>query len=166
MTLIALRTTGVSANRRRFTGVGLGSRRPGNWTGVRIAGSASVFLAASASAAPAINSAFRPFPACPPWRVVCRHISRNCSPTLTSTFLPFPAQNKRHSPGKGYASEYSSQLSVVSYVLTASKIHLSLNKFDPIAKTVNYLQNIRKYFDRKSSYYKSESNSRKLTRDL
>jgi hypothetical protein len=81
ITLIARRTTGVSANRRRFMGVGFGSRRPGNWTGLNTAGSASVLRSASASAAPAARSAFRPLP------VACRQISRNCSPTFTRTFL-------------------------------------------------------------------------------
>ncbi len=56
ITLIARRTTGVSANRRRFAGVGLGSSCPGNCTGLRIAGSASVLRSASASAAPAASS--------------------------------------------------------------------------------------------------------------
>ena len=50
ITLIARRTNGVSANRRRFIGVGLGRCLPGNCAGLRIAGSAKVFRAASASA--------------------------------------------------------------------------------------------------------------------
>ena len=91
MTLIARRTTGVSANRRRFTGVGLGRCRPGNCTGLKIAGSAKVLRSAAAAAA---NSALAisapwaspPRPSCPTPRA-CRHISRNCSPTFTRTFL-------------------------------------------------------------------------------
>ena len=51
ITLIALRTTGVSAKRRRFTGVGLGSNFPGKCTGLIIAGIARVFRSASASTA-------------------------------------------------------------------------------------------------------------------
>jgi hypothetical protein len=115
ITLIALRTTGVSANRRRFIGVGLGNSCPGNWTGLNIAGNARVFRSASASAAAAAISAFRPL------LVACRHISRNCSPTFTRTFLFSAApKTKRHGPGKGHASftpVVSEQLSVVSYPL-------------------------------------------------
>ena len=86
MTLIARRTTGVSANRRRFTGVGLGRCRPGNCIGLRIAGSASVLRSASAAAANSAAPDFTPRPSRSTPRA-CRHISRNCSPTFTCTFL-------------------------------------------------------------------------------
>ena len=117
ITLIARRTTGVSANRRRFAGVGLGKCRPGNWTGVRIDGSANVFRSASASAAPDIMSALR--------LVACLQISRNCSPTLTCTF-PFPLPKiKRHSPGKGHA--------LISPIFERSviRVYLPTDNFQP-----------------------------------
>jgi len=79
ITLMARRTTGVSAKRRRLAGVGLGSSFPENWTGLRIAGSANVLRSASASFAPADTSP--PLPC-----VACRQISRNCSRTFTRTF--------------------------------------------------------------------------------
>ncbi len=65
--------------------------RPGNCTGLRIEGSASVLRSASAS------TPRRQRPLSWPLPVACRHISRNCSATLTRTFL-LPAKNKRHSP--------------------------------------------------------------------
>jgi hypothetical protein len=93
ITLIARRTTGVSANQRRLAGVGLGKCRPGNWIGLRIEGSASVLRSASASAALAAPFAIEPPP------IACRQISRNCSPTFTCTFLFL--QNKKAQPPKG-----------------------------------------------------------------
>ena len=99
ITLIARRTTGVSANLRRFMGVGLGRSRPGNCTGLRIEGSASVLRCASASAPLADTSPLAP--ACPACRVACRHISRNCSAIFTRTFLfRLFTKAKRHSPHK------------------------------------------------------------------
>ena len=57
MTLIARRTSGVSAKRRKLTGVGLGSRFAGAWYGPRIEGSAIVFLGTIAPAAGTASAA-------------------------------------------------------------------------------------------------------------
>jgi hypothetical protein len=142
MTLIARLTTGVSANLRKFIGVGLGKCCPGNWTGLKIAGSASVFRSASASAAPAAISALCPLP------VACRQISRNCSPTFTRTFLLRRPKTKKAQPPKGpclvfardQRSEIRDQWFVVSYQQTVRNLLPLLNKIDPTSNTDNYLQ--------------------------
>ncbi len=146
ITLIARRTTGVSANRRRFIGVGLGRSRPGNCTGLRIAGSASVFRSASASrrARRYRRPSGRP-------RVACRQISRNCSPTFTRTFLFLPPKNKKGTARRDHASSspvVSEQLSVVSFQSSVDNSPRTLctsnrsflNKIDPTTNSGNYMQ--------------------------
>ena len=98
MTLIARRTTGVSANRRRFTGVGLGRCRPGNCTGLRIAGSASVFRSASAAAANFLPRQLRLLSlsavAIPP---AAAHLAPNLPQLLPNLHAHLPCQRKRPS---------------------------------------------------------------------
>ena len=98
ITLIARRTTGVSAKRRRFCGVGLGSSLPALCTGFRIEGRATVRRSASKPAA------F--IPPLSPRPVACRQILRNCTPTPTCTVLPGNslAQKKKARAPKGRAS--------------------------------------------------------------
>jgi hypothetical protein len=99
ITLIARRTIGVSANLRRFIGVGLGSSRPGKLTGLKMDGSASVLRSASGVSRPAPDdrSLFSWPPSDPPAWVACRQISRNCSATVTRT-IHFSQKAKGASP--------------------------------------------------------------------
>jgi hypothetical protein len=106
MTLMARRTTGVSAKRRRLAGVGLGSSLAGKLDG-------SEWRAAPASCAPlprrraamaASGQSRAPVRMGP---IACRHISRNCSATFTM-HLPFlRTKRKGASLARGAPSVFS-----------------------------------------------------------
>ncbi len=108
ITLMARRTTGVSANLRRFMGVGLGRCRPGNCTGLRIAGSASVLRSASAS-----SSTCRP---CTPGLPACRggRLPPHLPQLLANLHAHLPCLNKKARPWAMPFFALHCQCSVVS----------------------------------------------------
>jgi hypothetical protein len=126
----------------------LGSSWPGNWTGLKIEGSASVLRSASALASnPPAPAGPRPLP------VACRQISRNCSPTFTRTFLLRRPNNKKGTaPERAMpfladsyqpsAISYPFELTPEGWKLAARRYQLLTHKTNPTTKSRNYLQTL------------------------